>query len=188
MKTRVLKTLRVKLQRAQLWKRLKVPRRNVSLLNVLEGGQVWLLRVGRQASSWQELAGPPAVSLSLWVTVEFGNSTQSRLAATCTLTWPPSGCAVDYTPRHLQVFWGSWQGSELLLHWSQRDRLLHEQTAKHGFDLKSSSQSNLTKKKVNKRNVHILLTQDPLEVTASVGLASDITQHSSVLNLKVFLL
>lgn len=110
MKTRVLKTLRVKLQRAQLWKRLKVPRRNVSLLNVLEGGQVWLLRVGRQASSWQELAGPPAVSLSLWVTVEFGNSTQSRLAATCTITWPPSGCAVDYTPRHLQVFWGSWQG------------------------------------------------------------------------------
>lgn len=80
------------------------------------------------------------------------------------------------------------QGSELLLHSSQRDRLLHEQTTKHGFDLKSSSQSNLTKKKINKRNVHILLTQDPLEVTASVGLASDITQHSSVLNLKVFLL
>lgn len=29
------------------------------------------------------------------------------------------------------------------------------------------------------RNVHILLTQDPLAVTAFVGLASDITQHSN---------
>lgn len=190
MKTRVLKTLRVKLQRAQLWKRLKVPRRNVSLLNVLEGGQVWLLRVGRQASSWQELAGPPAVSLSLWVTVEFGNSTQSRLAATCTITWPPLWlcCGLhSQTPSGvLRLLAG--QGSELLLHWSQRDRLQHEQAAKHGFELKTYSQSNLRKKKINKRNVHILLTQDPLEVTAFVGLASDITQHSSVLNLKVFLL
>lgn len=63
---------------------------------------------GRQASSWQELAGPPAVPLTLWVTVEFGSGTQCRLAATCTSHMTHWLCFGQHS-QALQVFWGSWQ-------------------------------------------------------------------------------